>query len=57
MPYPENMPSARRFQSTVHCTNPECGNAWNADFITDLGMTDFVDESGAICQDCGSEGE
>jgi len=55
--YPDGMPGPRHFTDTVHCTNPDCGNAWEARFVTDLGMTDFVDEDGAICPDCGSEGE
>ncbi len=57
MPYPDNMPSSRRFWETVHCTNPDCGHTWEAEFITDCGMTGFYNEDDAICPECGEEGE
>lgn len=54
---PDNTPGPRRFTSTVHCTRDLCGYAWAAEFITDLGMTHFVNDYQAYCPQCGAEGE
>lgn len=57
MPYPDNMPSARRFTDELRCKNPECGHKWEAAFITDCGMTDFLNDGDEKCPECGAEGE
>lgn len=55
MPYPDNMKSPRYFYDRVACK--KCDNTAKVEFVTDCGMTDFVDEQDSVCTECGGDME
>jgi uncharacterized protein with PIN domain len=55
--YPNGCPGPQSFTSTVYCASDTCNHVWEAEFITDLGMTDFVNPEDSDCPECGTEGE
>lgn len=48
--YPEGMRSRHRFYDQIECKI--CGNRWQAQKETDLGMTYFVHDWDAQCPEC-----
>lgn len=58
MPYPDNMPAARKSTADFRCKNEDCAQkSWEVDGMVDCGAWFADNEDDTICPSCGQEGE
>lgn len=55
--HPEYRPPPLHREIDLYCQHQLCGEKWQAPAITDLGMTDLVNEEDILCPVCGRAGE
>lgn len=53
---PPGCPAPRRISMDLSCSNPECGNTWEVDGISELGGCFVEHEGDDVCPECGGEG-